>query len=639
MSELKEKLRQSLNPEQFEGATHVNGPAVIMAGAGSGKTHMLMNRVAYLIDNGVNANNILMLTFTNKAAKEMSDRAARLLDDRCKDITACTYHKFCNIMLHKYGHAIGLGEFSIVSSAEYSTLIDLVKKSTTVFQLLEKVRPKVFAEIFSFSINKQMDIKAVIESDAKFDSLIEVEDLVVTLKDMVDAEMRKEHKLNYDELLSFTNDLLNNDDIARRIAYHYKYIMIDEFQDTNNLQEEFVLKLARFNPNIVVVGDISQSIYGFRGANVRNLQNFSSKIPGTRTILLHRNYRSTSQILDAANEVMDEFGTSWQYFDMVSGINKTGSMPAVHVVSDSQAEAQCALALIKQYKSMGFAYKDTAVLIRNSMTSVFLEKELMKQRMPVVKRGGLKFFDKACVNDILSYMKLIRGEDKLALYRILQLRPGIGAGVAIKIANLVSDGILSFNDIPNNYNGIKKSELQKFVNEIKKLRNMTSFMGQVMEAVNFWHTVKYIAITGSSKSVDTKNEELDKLSNDLSDLDMLIELAKDYNSVGDFLDDIVLDSVSNQEPDDAVIISTVHSAKGLEWENVIILGCCEGQFPVGCADNDEEEEELRCFYVALTRAKRGLHLMVPERIMIKGKFTETTVSRFLLHVRHSVRIM
>ena len=328
MTELEQKLQMELNKEQFDVVMHQTGAAVVMAGAGSGKTHTLISRVARLVDNGVPADRILAVTFTNAAADELKSRAVKLADERCGNIVACTYHKFCNMVLRRYGSRIGVKDYTILSYPEFKNMIDYVKSSDPQFDNVKGFPSAgMVADIISLIVNKQTTLHEVLCKEAKYDKYRDHEDLIQILMDSVAKYGRDNQKLTYDDLLLDMNELLSYDEICKAVALKFQYIMVDEFQDANNLQEAIIWKLHQFNHNIMVVGDISQSIYAFRGANVRNLQNFGSKMGDCTEYVLNENYRSTQQILDAANEVMNYNVKSWKYYDMVSANNLKGDKP------------------------------------------------------------------------------------------------------------------------------------------------------------------------------------------------------------------------------------------------------------------------------------------------------------------------
>lgn len=635
MTELEIKLKETLNTNQFEAAMHMDGPAVIMAGAGSGKTHTLMNRVAHLVDSGVSPEQILMLTFTNAAADEMKSRSSQLLDERCSKILASTYHSFCTLMLRKYGRSIGLKDFQVLSPSENRNMISYVKSSNPAYDNLKGFpSAKVLESVFSMSINKQMSIKTILASEEKYSKYYDWHDEIQMLADEVAAYSYRENKFNYDDLLLYMNKMLSEEDaITRMIAAQYRYIMIDEFQDTNNLQESMILKLANYNKNIVVVGDISQSIYAFRGANVRNLQKFNQKLENCKTIVLDNNYRSTQEILDAANSVMNHNVNSWKYYNMVAPVSR-GSKPVLKNVADSSKEAETVFGLIEYYHNQGVAYKDMAVLERNSNSSYELENMLSNATIKFNKMGGQKFMDLDCVGDVLSYFRIITNpHDLLSWYRVLQLHPFIGDKFAKEIANLCDKEDFL---IENEYKSRKLySELVLLNNTYKQFRTYTNFAMLFDAIVDFYFSVRERAVATSRMNDENKEAAEMQIASDKISIKILKNMSEKYDDIVRFVDAIILDSASQDDlvDADALTISTIHSAKGLEWDVVIIMDCVEGVFPMKILPSeygtDKDEEELRCFYVAMTRAKNKLHLMVPKVGFVGGQFGNVCMSHYL----------
>ena len=614
---IEEKLKETLNDEQFKATTHIDGPAVIMAGAGSGKTHTLMSRVGYLVSKGYDPQRILMLTFTNAAADEMKARASNLVDSRCADIVACTYHKFCNMMLRRYGERIGIKDYTIVSGAEVKNLIEYVKSSEESFKNIKGFPPaSTVAAIMSASINKRMEISEILESEDKYKKYTAYSKEISWLIGLVSVYCYENLKFTYDDLLMHMNRLLNDKDVCQKIAKSYQYIMIDEFQDTNDLQEDIVLKISQYNKNIVVVGDISQSIYGFRGANVRNLQNFGSNFDNCKQYVLDLNYRSTQEILDAANAVMNKNVNSWTYYDM-SSVNKTGDKPEIVHCYDAYAEARYVCSEIQKYHNMGIPYSDIAVLERSSMSSFAFENLLTQNHIDFNKVGGMKFMDYECIGDMLAYFSIIVNPyDLLSWFRVLQLHPCIGNTFAKKVADKCTENAFLTD---NPYKKRKfYPELVSLNEHYAEFRSQSDLMSLFDAISDFYFDIRTRSVNESTMKEDTRQEMLDKIDHDKNVVSSLRSMAERYGSIVEFVDDIVLDGVSNIDVDtsELLTISTVHGAKGLEWSVVFILDCIEGAFPSKISPDEygseKDEEELRCFYVAMTRAKKTLKLMVPE---------------------------
>lgn len=627
-----DELKKTLNPEQFEAAVFMNGPVAIMAGAGSGKTHTLMSRVAYLVEQGVSAEQILMLTFTNAAADEMKNRASTLLDKRCENIVACTYHKFCNMMIRRYGNRMNIKDYAILSYPETKNMVNYVKSSDPMFDNLKGFPSAgVIVEIMSIMINKRAILHDILSMD-KFLKYEMWEQEIQILIDNVTVYGWRNQKFTYDDLLVHMNTLLDDVVVCKQIATKYKYIMIDEYQDTNCLQESIILKLSRFNNNIMVVGDISQSIYGFRGANVRNLQNFHKKLANCKEITLHSNYRSTQEILDAANDIMRANVRSWKYFDM-HAVNKRGPMPVLLTTRDTNTEVSAVMSIVESFHSNGISYDNIAILERGSMSSFGIENELTQNNISFTKMGGMKFMDYDCVGDMIAYFSIVvNPHDLLSWFRLLQLHPYIGKNYAKKIA----DESYRFDFLTNN-----EYQRRKFYKELISISQQYAIWKQYTDLLSlfdiiskFYFDTRLRAIDNSRMNEDAKKEAILKVEVDKTVVKQLRNMAKKYDSIISFVDDIMLDSVSKE--DDKVgnlTISTIHSAKGLEWDVVIILDCVEGVFPAKIAPSmygsEEDEEELRCFYVAMTRAKRFLLVVVPDERVTYGGVDVSVMSHYL----------
>ena len=623
----------SLNERQKEVVLHSSGPAVVLAGAGSGKTHTLISRVAYLIEQGTPASSILAITFTNAAADELKKRSAALGAASSKNVVACTYHKFCNMILRQYGYKVGLPSFTILSASKYVDLINYVKSSNPVYENIKKKFPsgKKVSEIISMQLNNDMALDDILKTE-KFEKYYPYRDLVAELVKDVHEYCFKEKLLSFDDLLVYMNRLLDDPYTCQKVAACYQYIMVDEFQDTNNLQEQIVFKIFQYNRNIMVVGDISQSIYAFRGANVKNLMNFSHKMGDCQTYILDYNYRSVQEILDTANSVMQSNVSSWRYFNMKSPFKK-GSAPYLIRCADPGTEAFTVLNLICTL-NLDIPLNEIAVIERSSRESFQLENELTKNKIPFIKYGGTAFAELQCIGDMIAYLTLITDpKDRLSWHRILQLHPGIGETMAKKIADLCENSDFLIN------NDFKK---RKFYPELTLLNEKISDwsgitdLKTVFDAVaDFYLTLRQRLINeGAFRSEEAVEEEISRLIKDRANIEALRSMTDGYHSVGDFVDDIVLDSVSDDtDKANALTITTVHSAKGLEWEAVILLDCVEGFFPAHISEemqgSEEDEEELRCFYVAITRAKKHLFLCAPGRALTQCGWQMTELSHYL----------
>lgn len=605
--------KEELNAAQYEAATTINGPLLIIAGAGSGKTRTLIYRVAYMIENGVAPESILLLTFTNAAAKEMKERAANMLDERCTKITACTYHSFCAAMLRKYGRGLVKPNFSIITATDVPNIISMTKKKNpNEYRISGFPNAKVIAGIFSTSINKSISIQKAAEEKGLDNYTYQLTHL---FEDYT-AYKRKKGYLDYDDLLVMFSKLLDNDAVRNIISARYKYIMIDEYQDTNNLQEKIVIKLRKTNDNVAVVGDDYQSIYAFRGSNINNIIDFPDKFNGCKKVILNTNYRSTQEILDFANSVMDEYASFGYKKEMISA-GKRGEHPTVVSMRNGYDEADMIIKLIQMYHNKGISYQNMAVIERKSASSYMLENKLSQSGIAFDKMGGLKFLEHEAVLNVLAMLRCyVNYTDELAWFRILQVLAGIGETFSARIAEQCSyPDFLIENIYKKRKFYTELCDLNNFMDSIKKDEEI-SFYDLFFKMKNYYVSKRRKNIM-EMKTDDTKRQEyFDALKAEASIIDELWRLYGEGKEKPEaMLDSIVLDEKPGKtnELEDKLTITTIHSAKGLEWDIVFILDCVEGIFP-SCDESNEEEdmEELRCFYVAITRAREMLYLMCPD---------------------------
>ena len=606
MTDLEIKLQKELNDEQYNAAIHMEGPAAIIAGAGSGKTHTLISRIEHLVDSGVSPERIVMLTFTNAAADEMRDRAA-LVNEKCKGVTATTYHKFCSLLLRKYHGFAGLDmNFETLTPAKYKTLIEYVKSSNDKYDIKEFPSASKLDTIYSRSINLGLTIGEIVEMTPFACFATEISDLYQEVKNYGFITQ----KLNFDDLLVYTNQLLDLPDICKQIAESFDYIMVDEFQDTNGLQLDILKKLGKYNKNIVVVGDISQSIYKFRGAKATNIRDFINYFDPCTIHTLSLNYRSSQEILDVANKIMDSNNLSWDYVDMIAN-NKHGDKPELLFHDNNLDQAEWVIGKIEEFVENGYNLRDIAIIERKSMSSFKLENELNKQHIKFEKRGGMKFTDYQCIDDIISFLSIVSKKfNKFEWFNVLKIIPGIGAKVAGEIA-----------DTLENKESLDKYSKRKFAADLTDLMNYIEQWKQINNLINLIDAVKdyYVAIrefkidNSTKMSNSAKFDAKEKLKRDMQIIDILKDLSADYKNATEFLEDIALDTLKSEETnEDRLIITTIHSAKGLEWKAVILLDCIDYEV-------DDYEEELRCWYVALTRAMDNLYISIPKFGIVNGK--------------------
>ena len=620
-----------LNEEQLEAVKHIDGPMLVLAGAGSGKTHCMTTRTAYIIDQGISPENVLMLTFTNKAAKEMKERLSSMLSEEVGGkVLACTFHSFCALMLRKYGGHVGISpHFTILSPGDDEDVIAIVKSTQDKTRYSGKGFPpngKV-CDFISMAINKNIGISEVMR-DTKYYNFI---DEVIELGKL-SAEFRKANDMmNYDDILiRFVDLLIDHPDVAEKIANTYKYIMVDEYQDTNPIQEAVLLELFKYTKNIAVVGDDMQSLYGFRGAEVENIINFADKFSGCKTVTLVKNYRSNQEILDLGNKVC-ECATEGFPKKLV-GTHHANKMPYVISVKDQFEETDFVLKMIKKLHSQGIPYEEICIVERNSILSAGIEVGLNKEGIAFDKYGGAKYTDLSYVKDILAYLKVMTNPyDEISWFRILQVHRGIGNMYARRIAEKCkTDGFKALLD--------KSYSKKKYGPELKRLYERLdlceglSLIDMLKNFIDFYSGTCKKNIEEMDTDEGSRTQYLLVNESQRNDLQKLVEIAEPYKSVDAFLDDLLLDNtkVNEQDPEGKLVISTIHSVKGLEFDTVIVLDCVDGIFPNADEEGSKEDnEELRCFYVAVTRAKNRLYIMCPKAATRFGRSIQGVPSRYL----------
>lgn len=621
---------EKLNKFQYEAVMHDKGPALLLAGAGTGKTRTLIYRVAHLIESGVSPESILLLTFTNKAANEMKERAEKMLKEKC-GITACTYHSFCVKMLRFYGKMAGISpDFTIISGPDEADIIDIVKSELNFQKLKNMPSASVFASMLSTCVNKRLTLEELLK-EQKYWRFRQNERKLLLLREET-KKYKEEHNLfNYDDiLLKFDQMLTDYSNIARRIEDTYRYIMVDEYQDTNTLQDSIIRKIRTKNTNLMVVGDDMQSIYKFRGADVQNILSFPKRYTDCKVIYLTENYRSSQEILNLANHVMTNATEGYQ--KNLRAQFSSQELPKVYGVNDTKTEAEFALNRIKAKHAEGIPYNDICVLYRNSFQSYELEVLLNKAGLDFEKYGGIRFLDRAHIKDILAFLKIYSNpHDQLSWFRILQLHIGVGKVYAKNISEKCLE------------NGP-----EYLINECHSRRKYGVYLKKLYEEIMSWEGKDFLQILNSccayytavreetikNQKVDsesTREESLQDLKKDKEDIEILVNMAKDYESVLDFLDAMTLDAAKSKEnAEDKLILSTIHSVKGLEFDTIILLDCVDDILPSTMyIGSPEDNEDVRCMYVAVTRAKNTLYMIVPKIVLKYGKAIPGYLSRYI----------
>ena len=621
---------EKLNKFQYEAVMHDKGPALLLAGAGTGKTRTLIYRVAHLIESGVSPESILLLTFTNKAANEMKERAEKMLKEKC-GITACTYHSFCVKMLRFYGKMAGISpDFTIISGPDEADIIDIVKSELNFQKLKNMPSASVFASMLSTCVNKRLTLEELLK-EQKYWRFRQNERKLLLLREET-KKYKEEHNLfNYDDiLLKFDQMLTDYSNIARRIEDTYRYIMVDEYQDTNTLQDSIIRKIRTKNTNLMVVGDDMQSIYKFRGADVQNILSFPKRYTDCKVIYLTENYRSSQEILNLANHVMTNATEGYQK-NLRAQFNSQ-ELPKVYSVNDTKTEAEFVLNRIKAKHAEGIPYNDICVLYRNSFQSYELEVLLNKAGLDFEKYGGIRFLDRAHIKDVLAFLRIYTNpSDELAWFRILQLHIGIGKVYARNI----SRKCLEYGP-------------EYLIDDCHKRKKYGVHIRKLYDEIQSWEGKEFLEILKSScayyaktlentirnKKVDSESDReecLQDFERNKEDITILQEMAKDYDSALAFLDATTLDATKSKEnEEDKLVLSTIHSIKGLEYDTVILLDCIDEILPSArYIGSPEDNEDVRCMYVAVTRAKNTLYMMVPKIALKYGKAIPGYLSRYI----------
>jgi DNA helicase-2/ATP-dependent DNA helicase PcrA len=627
MPNIKEIL-EKLNPAQREAVESIEGPVLVIAGAGSGKTRTLTTRLAYLVSQGIPAERILLLTFTRKAAREMITRAEALVGNSCGKVQGGTFHSLCHYMLRQYGYLLGFSpNFTVLDRGDSEDLLNLLKNSLG-FPGAKRHAPKkeTLATILSKIKNQGKTLEEIITTE--YPNFVDLIPQIERLFKEYELYKREHQLMDYDDLLiNWLTILKDYPQVREEVGRRYNYIMVDEYQDTNLLQGEIVVYMASSHRNVMAVGDDSQSIYGFRGANYKNIFDFPKHFSEARIIKLEQNYRSTQPILDLANAVIE--GSKIKYTKVLFTEKKEGPKPILFRAKDDHAGSEfVADEVLRLTNEEGVPLSQIAVLMRAAFHSYDLELELTKRGIPFVKYGGLKLLESAHIKDVVSILRiLVNPYDFLSWNRVLLLLEGVGPRSAERIVNLLKTSDLE-SAIFNIKRQFSQPELQKLLHLFQEL------MGKRLPPLETLSQVFsfYEPIFERAYYEDAHRRE--------RDLESLIALSEKYETLEEFLTDLVLEPIYSSEvegerKEEILTLSTIHSAKGLEWHTVFVLSVIEGRFPSSYSllNPEELEEERRLFYVAVTRAKERLYLIAPLTIYVPGEGrTFAKLSRFLQEV-------
>jgi DNA helicase-2/ATP-dependent DNA helicase PcrA len=656
---------RELNPQQLAAVTAPPGPALVIAGAGSGKTRTLTYRVAYLLEQGILPDRILLLTFTNKAAGEMMRRVAGLLGQELTSLWGGTFHSIGARILRSHADLLGYRrDFTILDRDDAK---DLIKACIAEAGIETKgthfPKPDVLCEIFSLAVNTHKSTAEILEE--QFDYFEQITRQVADVQKRYTTRKRATNAMDFDDLLALWLRLLQEQaDVCEHYQRRFQFILVDEYQDTNRLQSDLIDLLAERHHNVTVVGDDAQSIYAWRGANFQNIFKFPKRYPDAKVFKIETNYRSTPEILKVANAAIA--ANRDQFTKILTPARKSGLKPALIACSDAAQQAAFIAQRVAELPEEGVDLNQVAVLYRSHFHALELQLELTKRNIPFSITSGIRFFEQAHIKDATAYLKLVANpRDELAFKRIALLLPGIGAKGAGKIWTIFSakmeDGRWRMENLPANTD---KSEppsanshlpsriahaLQACAKSVpakaaSAWKQFVETVSQLEDENTRKSAAKMLRIVMDAGYDDYLKENFANYRNRLEDLEQLAVFAYQFGSVEEFLTQLALLTNVEAEDGDAanrdaerIRLTTIHQAKGLEFDVVFVIMLCDGLFPSARSmeSPEGEEEERRLFYVAITRAKNELYLSYPlERASFSksGGDTMQQPSRFLSEI-------
>jgi DNA helicase-2/ATP-dependent DNA helicase PcrA len=609
---------EELNPQQQEAVTHVDGPLLVVAGAGSGKTRTLAYRVAHLVSQGVSPDRILLLTFTRRAAEEMLRRAASVIpagDSVMNRVWGGTFHGFANRILRIYSQPADLPpDFTIIDRTDAEDFLDVIRNDTDFSQKqIRFPRKSTCLAIYSRRVNGGDELKTVLKDNFPWCEMWN-DELKTLFREYV-SRKQSQNILDYDDLLLYLYYLLQNDELIESIGGRFDHVLVDEYQDTNKIQAGILTGLRYHNKNIMVVGDDAQSIYGFRSATIRNMLDFPQQFPDTKIVTLEQNYRSIQPILHTTNCVIAQ--AQERYTKDLWSDRQGDQQPQLIMCIDENHQDDEVIRLVLEHYEQGIPLHKQAVLFRAASHSNSLELALTRSNIPFYKYGGLRFLETAHIKDLISFLRILENpRDEISWFRILQLLNGVGPVTAASI----------FDHIRNNgYNATAITSFKAPVVANKDMAELSSLIEELTSLEEDTPAIQIDRIRKFYKPLLEQNYENPEPRE--NDIEYLSLLAAGYQSRTQFLADLILDPpVSTGDlagpptkDEDWLILSTIHSAKGLEWDVVYIIQAADGCLPSDMATgNDKEiEEELRLLYVAMTRARDFLYVLWPQRYYLR----------------------
>ncbi len=632
-------LSADLNPQQAAAAKHGDGPLLIIAGAGTGKTRTLVYRVAHLLERGVRPDRILLLTFTRRAAQEMLSRAERLVGSTSRKVHGGTFHATAHRLLRRFGPAAGLAkDFSIMDQGDSADLMQLSRSALGYASRSKRFpRKETLQYVYSRHINTGIPVDDILrEQYAQFTEYLE--DFGKIFADYTDRKQQR-NLVDYDDLLLFWALMLEaSPELGERVAGLYDHLLVDEYQDTNVLQARILRGMCRQHSNITVVGDDAQSIYSFRGANFRNILGFPKQFAGATIVTLEQNYRSTPPILEVTNTMISR---ATERFTKNLWTERTGGEPPWLVAAqDEQQQTQFVVDRILELHEEGTPLREMSVLFRAGYMSADLEIELTNRKIPFEKWGGLKFLEAAHVKDVLAFLRILENpRDEVSWLRILLLLPGIGDATARSAIESMASAAWESGAF-GRYQPPARARAAHLA--------LVSLLGELRDAPSIDQARVSADIARVRRMYDNLlREKYDKAEPRLADLDQLQTIAAGYPDRSTFLSALALEppqasqdlAGASREDDDCLVLSTAHSAKGKEWDAVFVIWAVDGWFPSArCLDSDEEiDEERRLMYVAMTRARNHLSVTYPLNAYSTRRGSDYSIDQLSRFIDRGVR--
>jgi DNA helicase-2/ATP-dependent DNA helicase PcrA len=637
-----------LNEQQHAAVTAPPGPALVIAGAGSGKTRTLTYRVAYLLEQGIPAERILLLTFTNKAAKEMMRRVSDLLGQELPSLWGGTFHSVGNRILRRHAQTLGYQrDFSIMDREDAKHLINTcVGESDIDVKATRFPKADVLGEIFSLALNTHKPLQEIL--DEQYDYFAQLAPQIESIQQRYAARKRSTNAMDFDDLLALWLELLQKDEeIREQYQRRFQFILVDEYQDTNKLQSDLIDLLAARHRNVMVVGDDAQSIYAWRGANFQNILKFPERYPAAKTYKIETNYRSTPEILNVANAAIS--ANVEQFTKHLTPARKAGPKPVFLACNDAMEQAAFVAQRVLELREEGVDLNKIAVLYRSHFHALELQLELTRRNIPFSITSGIRFFEQAHIKDVAAYLKLVTNpRDELSFKRLVQLLPGVGGKGADKLWQTFSAGSQK-SEIKIEGSEVRDQELAKALQACAEAVSKKTSVAWAQ----FVATIAQLEVeevrSSASKMIrlvieagydDYLKENYANYRSRLEDIDQLASFATQFPTVEDFLTQLALltnleaeDEQPARNDDELLRLSTIHQAKGLEFDVVFVIMLCDGLFPSARSleTTEGEEEERRLMYVAITRARNELYLSYPLIRTMAGKGSDFMQhpSRFL----------